>query len=211
MERQAPNYNPSITEANYALTHLSARGIGLYSNHEALYLGSSTFAPFFTHLNTLQTTKSIPIFVHPTTPCLHSPNTNDTSVLINANPTLYNAGIVEFYFETARTFMDLTLMQTLVNSTKLKWVVPHGGGAFPSIIDRFFGFTNQTEEFQARNRAVFETRVWWDVAGPVFPRQVRGLLGYGVPVEQLVYGSVCFVPWESEVVSGASFMLTCLL
>ena len=31
---------------------------------------------------------------------------------------------------------------------------------------------------------------FWDVAGPVFPHQVLGLLGYGVPASQLLYGSV---------------------
>lgn len=86
--------------------------------------------------------------------------------------------------------MDLTLTQTLLNFTALKWHVPHGGGAFPATIDRFLGFTNQPAELQARNRDEFATRMWWDVAGPVFPRQVLGLLAYGVPTGKLVYGSV---------------------
>ncbi len=33
--------------------------------------------------------------------------------------------------------MDLTLFQTIANFTALKWIVPHGGGAFPAIEDRF--------------------------------------------------------------------------
>ena len=84
--------------------------------------------------------------------------------------------------------MDLTVTQTLANFTALKWLVPHAGGAFPSIIDRFL--TSQPPDVQARSRAAYATRLWWDVAGPVFPRQVLGLLGYGVPVRQVVYGSV---------------------
>jgi hypothetical protein len=85
--------------------------------------------------------------------------------------------------------MDLTVTQILINFTALKWVVPHAGGAFPSIIDRFL--TSQPVDVQARSRAVYATRLFWDVAGPVFPRQVRGLLGVGVSVGQVVYGSVC--------------------
>jgi hypothetical protein len=85
--------------------------------------------------------------------------------------------------------MDLTITQTLANFTALKWVVPHAGGAFPSIIDRFL--TSQPVEVQGRSRAAYATRLWWDVAGPVFPRQIGGLLGYDVPVGQIVYGSVC--------------------
>ena len=33
-------------------------------------------------------------------------------------------------------------------------------------------------------------RVWYDAAGSTFPRQVQGLLAYGVPTSQLLYGSV---------------------
>lgn len=84
--------------------------------------------------------------------------------------------------------MDLTVTQTLANFTALKWLVPHAGGAFPSIIDRFLA--SQPGDVQARSRAAYATRLFWDVAGPVFPRQVLGLLGYGVPVRQVVYGSV---------------------
>ena len=110
--------------------------------------------------------------------------------MISANPTLYPSGLVEFYFETARTFMDLTLTQTLTNFTSLRWIVPHAGGAFPAIEDRFL--TSQPADFQEKSREAFATRVFWDVAGPVFPKQIWGLLGYGVPVGQFLYGSVCF-------------------
>ena len=144
------------------------------------------FRPLFNHLN--DRNDSRPIFVHPAGPCLHASNGS----LISANPTLYPESIVEFYFETARTFMDLTLTQTILNFTTLKWHVPHGGGAFPATIDRFFGFTNRSVELQARDREAFATRMFWDVAGPVFPRQILGLLAYDVPVGRLVYGSVRF-------------------
>lgn len=89
--------------------------------------------------------------------------------------------------------MDLTLTQTILNFTTLKWHVPHGGGAFPATIDRFFGFTDRSADFQSQNREAFATRFFWDVAGPVFPRQILGLLAYDVPTRQLVYGSVCAV------------------
>jgi len=31
--------------------------------------------------------------------------------------------------------------------------------------------------------------VWWDNAGPTFPHQIVGLLAYGIPTSQLVYGT----------------------
>jgi hypothetical protein len=117
-------------------------------------------------------------------PCLHASN----GTLISANPTPYPTWLIELYFETARTFTDLTLTRTIVDFARLNWIVPHAGGAFPAVEDRFL--TSQPAEFQERSREAFATRLFWDVAGPVFPRQVVGLLGYGVPVSQLLYGSV---------------------
>lgn len=115
---------------------------------------------------------------------MHSSNGS----LISANPTSYPEGFVEYYFETARTFMDLTLTRTIANLTSLKWVVSHAGGAFPAIEDRFL--TSQPTNFQSESRATYATRFFWDSAGPVFPRQVLGLLGYEIPTSQLLYGSV---------------------
>lgn len=37
---------------------------------------------------------------------------------------------------------------------------------------------------------ICSARVWYDSAGPTYFAQVKGLLGYGVPTSQLVFGSV---------------------
>lgn len=49
---------------------------------------------------------------------------------------LYATGLVEYYFETARTMLDLTLTQSFVKFTNIRWIFSHCGGAFPSIEDR---------------------------------------------------------------------------
>ncbi|KAK5689429.1 hypothetical protein LTR97_012903 [Elasticomyces elasticus] len=177
-----PYTRAAIVEAIYAHEKLGAAGTGLLTNHEGYYLGNHAFTPLFANLNSSGgSTKAI--FVHPTGPCLHPANGS----LIDANPTLYPEGLVEFYFETARTFMDLTISQTIANFTALRWVVPHGGGSFPSIEDRFI--TSQPPALLAASKAAYSTRFFWDAAGLVFPHQILGLLGYGVPTSQLVYGS----------------------
>lgn len=43
---------------------------------------------------------------------------------------------MEYYFDTARTMLDLTLTQSFVNFTNIQWIFSHCGGAFPSIEDR---------------------------------------------------------------------------
>ncbi|GAB1727354.1 hypothetical protein NU195Hw_g7795t1 [Hortaea werneckii] len=177
-----PYTEAAITEAKYATRILGAVGMGLLSNHEGYYLGNPSFTPFFRYLDESPEGRRS-IFVHPNAPCLHTANGS----LVDANPTPYPAGLVELYFETARAFMDLTISRTIANFTHLHWIVPHAGGAFPSIEDRFI--TSQNADVIALSKAAYSTRIWWDAAGPVFPHQVLGLLGYGVPSSQLLYGS----------------------
>ncbi|KAF5849414.1 hypothetical protein GGP41_006398 [Bipolaris sorokiniana] len=89
-------YTPNaIAEATYALDTLGAAGIALYSNFEGRYLGDSAFKPFFEAMNARGSSQII--YVHPTTPYIRVNGT-----LIEANPTVYPTGNIEFYFETAR-------------------------------------------------------------------------------------------------------------
>lgn len=69
----------------------------------------------------------------------------------------------------------------------LHWRVSHGAGAFPDISDRFLlGFPKDAEEA----RRIYATRFWYDSAGPVYPRQIKGLLAHDVPISQMVFGTV---------------------
>ncbi|KAF2029155.1 amidohydrolase 2 [Setomelanomma holmii] len=178
-----PYVNASIKEVNYAVNKLNALAIGLLSNYEGIYLGNPVLIPFFDHIDNRNSNTTSILFVHPNAPCLHLTN----GTLIDANPTLYPEGTVEFYFETARTFMDLSLSRTFVNFTNLNWIVPHAGGSFPSIMSRFL--TTASEALRNADLDIYRRRLWWDTAGPTFPFQIQGLLGYGVPLERIVYGT----------------------
>jgi len=181
-----PYVDAAITEVRYALNHLGAAGVGLLSNHEGYYLGNAQFQPFFTSLNSsTNANASEIIFVHPNEPCLRVPNGNGS--LIIANPTVYPDGLVELYFESARTFMDLTLASTLSTFSKLNFIVPHAGGSFPSIISRML--SRLSPAAFAAQLEVFKQRLWWDTAGPTFPYQVKGLLAYGIETDKLVLGT----------------------
>ncbi|KAL2292731.1 hypothetical protein FJTKL_07817 [Diaporthe vaccinii] len=125
-----PYVSASITEVNYALEELHTRGIGLLTNHEGLYLGHPDLRAFFASLNSASY-RSPSIFVHPTAAFLRI-----NGSVFEANPTLYPMGLVEYYFDTARTMLDLTLTQSFVNFTNIRWIFSHCGGAFPSIEDR---------------------------------------------------------------------------
>lgn len=77
------------------------------------------------------------------------------SLMQSINIAAYIPGLVEFYFETARTFMDLTLSQTIKNFTKIRYHLPHEGGSFPSIEDRFL---SPYLALEASSKEIYNTR-----------------------------------------------------
>ncbi|APA15956.1 hypothetical protein SS1G_09143 [Sclerotinia sclerotiorum 1980 UF-70] len=175
-----PYTEESIVEATYSISKLNAVGIILLSNHEGFYLGNSIFQPFYQTLNSL-TNERHTIFVHP-----HTPYLRYNGVLIEANPTIYPPRQVEFYFDTARTVMDLFLSGTVQNFTNIRYQVAHVGDSFPSVIDRFL---SSSAENASDIYHTLQTRFWWDTAGPTFPHQVLGLVAYDVPKTQLTFGT----------------------
>jgi hypothetical protein len=76
------------------------------------------------------------IYVHPTTPCLRANGT-----LVEANPTVYPTGNIEFFFDTARMLEDLAVTRTIINFTNINYIVPHVGGAADTVL-LGFGWTN---------------------------------------------------------------------
>ncbi|KAF9057165.1 hypothetical protein BJ165DRAFT_12756 [Panaeolus papilionaceus] len=169
----------ALVEAQYAIQQLGAVGIFLQSNIEGKYLGYASFKSFFQSINGWAGRQIV--YVHPALPVLKVGNQ-----LIEANPTPYITGKIEFYFETARTLMDLTLTQTIHNFTNIHYVIPHAGGAFPATIDRIL---KSYPTIYDSSLQIYSTRFWWDSAGPTYFHQVAGLIGYGIPASQLLYGT----------------------
>jgi len=174
-----PYTQDAIAEAMYALETLGAAGIALYSNFEGRYLGDPAFKPFFQAMNARGADQII--YVHPTTPYLRV-----NGSLVEANPTTYPTGNIEFYFETARVLQDLAVTQTILNFTNINYIIPHVGGAFPSVADRLL------KSFPAiydRTMNALQTRFFWDSAGPTYLHQVGGLLAYDIPASNLLFGT----------------------
>jgi predicted TIM-barrel fold metal-dependent hydrolase len=174
-----PYTQQAIAEANYALDTLGAAGIALYSNFEGHYLGDPSFTAFFAAMN-MRGNDQI-IYVHPTTPYLRV-----NGSLIEANPTVYPTGNIEFFFETARMLGDLAVTQTILNFTNINYIIPHVGGAFPSVADRLL---KSYPAIYAPTMAALQTRFYWDSAGPTYFHQVAGLLAYGIPITRLLFGT----------------------
>ncbi|KIK64742.1 hypothetical protein GYMLUDRAFT_160528, partial [Collybiopsis luxurians FD-317 M1] len=175
-----PYADEAIVEAKYAVEQLSAVGFFLTSNFEDNYLGSAVLRPFLMALESMPTRQIV--FVHPTTPYL-----NVSGQLVEANPTPYATGVIEFYFETARTLEDLIMTQTILNFTNIDYIIPHVGGAFPAAADRMM--KRLPDAIYNATLETLQSRFWWDSAGPTYFHQVAGLLGYGIPKTRLLFGT----------------------
>ena len=58
--------------------------------------------------------------------------------------------------------MDLIVTSTLQNNTNLKWQIPHAGGSFPSILDRFLPIFGVLEAGEGLILGRLGESVWWD-------------------------------------------------
>ncbi|ORY03467.1 hypothetical protein BCR34DRAFT_591550 [Clohesyomyces aquaticus] len=175
-----PYVEESIAEVKYALEELGAVGVGVLTNHEGLYPGDAKFVPLWEYLQNRATEREV-VFIHPTDPVILI-----DGKLVNSKPSPLRSGLGEFYFETARAISSITASRTIFLYPKLHWRVSHGAGAFPDIEDRFLlGFPKDAEEA----RQIYATRFWYDSAGPVYPRQIKGLMAHDVPVSQFVFGT----------------------
>jgi hypothetical protein len=101
------------------------------------------------------------------------------------------SGLGEFYFETARAISSITASSTFLKFPNIHWRISHGAGAFPDISERFLlGFPDVSDAA----RKAYKERFWYDSAGPVFPKQIKGLTEeMGVGSSQFVFGTVSII------------------
>ncbi|KAF2654539.1 amidohydrolase 2 [Lophiostoma macrostomum CBS 122681] len=181
-----PYSEEAVREVRYAIEELGAVGVGVLTNHEGLYPGDEAFDGVWQYLQgRAESERGIGgkeiVFIHPTEPVIRLDGSFKAW-----KPSTLRAGLGEFYFETARAISSITAARTILRYPKLYWRVSHGAGAFPDIQDRFLlGFPNDAEEA----RKIFAERFFYDSAGPVYPRQIKGLLAHDVPTNQFVFGT----------------------
>ncbi|MEU3735112.1 amidohydrolase family protein [Streptomyces sp. NPDC033538] len=179
-----PDVEGSLAEAAYALDVLGSDGVTVESNHHGLYLGNARFEPLWEDLDR----RGAVVFVHPTSP----PHAEDIS-LGRPRPML------EFLFDTARTASDLLFCGVLVRHPRIRWVLTHGGGALPLLADRMELFRSLVSDGPSDAPSTVEQlgRLWYDMAGTPFPRQIPAL-DAAVGTERLLYGSDhCWTPAEA--------------
>lgn len=174
-----------LEEIPRALDELDADGFVVETNFHGSYLGDKAFDPIFDELNRR---KAI-VFMHPTTPCLKGSGTAATPLPDFPRP------MFEFLFDTARAVINLFLSGTVSRCPNVTFLVPHVGGTFPPLINRFATFAMAIKipgVDSSVNPAWVKERLnkqfYFDTAGWAFPEQIKGLLEY-VTVERMLYGS----------------------
>ncbi|WP_053640392.1 MULTISPECIES: amidohydrolase family protein [unclassified Streptomyces] len=186
-----PDVEGALAEAAHALDELGADGVTVETNHHGLYLGDPRFEPLWEDLDR----RGAVVFVHPT-----SPPHADALSLGRPRPML------EFLFDSARTASDLLLRGVLARRPRIRWILTHGGGALPLLADRMELFRTllgpdspgSAPGTVEQPDAVEQLgRLWYDMAGTPFPRQIPALdAAFGT--ERLLYGSdYCWTPAEA--------------
>jgi predicted TIM-barrel fold metal-dependent hydrolase len=179
-----PDVDGSLAEAAHALDVLGSDGLAVESNHHGVYLGDSRFEPLWEYLDR----RGAVVFVHPTSP----PHAEDVS-LGRPRPML------EFLFDTARTASDLLLGGVFVRHQRIRWILTTGGGVLPLLADRIELFRQLVGEGDADAPSFVEQlgRLWYDMAGTPFPRQIPAFAA-AFGTERLLYGSDhCWTPTDA--------------
>lgn len=186
-----PDIDGSLEELGFALDELGSDGVTIETNAHGHYLGDTVFGPVFAELDRRRAV----VFVHPT-----SPPCFDAVALGRPRP------ILEFVFDTTRTVSDLLLSGALERYPGIEWIFTHGGGALPLLADRIELFRTLflRGDGSSTTTADMLTRLWFEMAGTPFPRQIPALIAV-VGSDRLLYGSdYCFTPVPAALAQVAS-------
>jgi 6-methylsalicylate decarboxylase len=172
-----------MQEIPRALDELNADGFVVLTNFHGTYLGHKDFDALFDELNR----RKAKVFIHPTTPCLHSGT--------KATPLDFPRPMFEFLFDTARAVINLFLTGTIKRCPDITFLLSHCGGTFPPLINRFAsaapimklgGAANELSPAYVKAR--LNSQFYFDTAGWAFPEMAKGLLEY-ITVDRMLYGS----------------------
>ena len=182
-----PDVEGSLAEIAYALDVLHAAGVCMLTNHHGVYLGDACLEPIFEELDHRAAT----VFIHPTLPCTHHGAQSQIKFDVPTRQSM--TAVMEFFFDGARAIVDLLLSGTIVRYPKIKFIVSHGGGVLPPLIERVIQFSRILslggEAMSSESvKSILRRQFFYDLSGFVFPDQIHGLLRL-VDKSQLLYGS----------------------
>ncbi|KAJ0418420.1 hypothetical protein BJY00DRAFT_314983 [Aspergillus carlsbadensis] len=93
-----PDVEGSLAELAYALDHLDADGVAVFTNAHGVHLGDEPLSPLFRELDC----RNVTVFVHPTSPCIRSAHPGGQPQPASPLADSYPAPMFEYLFESAR-------------------------------------------------------------------------------------------------------------
>jgi len=154
-----------------------ATGFTLPTNSRGIYLGDKRLDPI---MQTLDDNHAI-VALHPNAPGVEDPTV--TSQI--------PAPIVEFFFDTTRTVLNMLQNGIFTRYPNIRFIIPHAGAVLPIVAARVQNLT------QALNHDLTDDQVnimsvmsnqYFDVAGMVLPQQLPTLLEL-IDSNKLLYAS----------------------
>jgi predicted TIM-barrel fold metal-dependent hydrolase len=170
-----PDVDASLRELAYALDELHADGIALLTNVCGNYLGDPSYEPLMAELDR----RSTVVVLHPTSPA-------GWEQIAFGRP----RPMVEFPIDTTRTVFHMILSGVIERYPRIRYVIPHSGGALPILADRVHDVTAISFRSAAGAPDVIAALrgLHYDLAGPALPRALPALLALVEP-SQLLYGT----------------------
>lgn len=168
-----PDVDAAMAEIAYCCDHLEVDGFALLTNVGGTYLGDPSWESVFRELNR----RKGRVFIHPTSPACW-----EHTSLGRPRPML------EFFFDTTRTVVDLVLNGTVARHTDIEFIIPHAGATLAMIVDRVNAFSRLLEVDTSVDVLRDIGRLHYDLAGFPVPRQLDALLTI-TTLEHLHYGS----------------------
>src|SRR6185369_12911167 len=122
-----PDVDAAVAEIAHCCDRLRVDGFALLTNVGGTYLGDPSREPVFRELNR----RKARVFLHPTSPACW-----EHTSLGRPRPML------EFFFDTTRTVVDLVCNGTIGRHPDLEVLVPHAGATLPLVADRVNAFAH---------------------------------------------------------------------
>jgi 6-methylsalicylate decarboxylase len=179
-----PDVEAAVAELAYAIDELGASGVVFETNFHGMYLGDERLEPIYDEIDR----RGSVLFLHPTTPGTACGCGQHAAP---AGTFGYPLPMMEFIFDTTRSFTNMVLSGVLDRHPEMRVIVPHAGAALPILagrIDRIGPMLTEPGAAQPPSMREALRRTHFDVAGTPVPELLGALLSVADP-RRILYGS----------------------
>jgi 6-methylsalicylate decarboxylase len=188
-----PSRYPDATlrELEYALDVLKMDGVATSSNIHDVYLGDTSFDPWFREMNR----RGVTLFIHPWT--LSSASATSLGLKF---------AVLEFMFDTTRMLVNLVLTGAKKRFANIRMISAHAGGTLPFLVPRLESlelYTGHSDHVRMSPDEIREglASFFFDLTAATSHVQLTGVLDL-VPTSQVVFG--VDIPFMPEPTIGAA-------